>query len=885
MGTGTTESRTATVWHTVRPPDQRRPALWRAGVLFSLFALASACTDITRPNEPARMTPPALNISRGEGPKVATDKQDYYPGETVAIDGFDWTPGETVRLQVAHEVEGDNDAPEHQPWQVTADENGYFSATWVVPVEGDEDGATLKLTADGVTSLAHAEVIFTDLDGTVNLFSDAGYTIAQNAFSWNATVRPRIVGPKKSTCYRITWTDPSGDVFYGFGETSDPAPATLDLPVRPTGAESGKWNVVVGQRAAGSCESQTSFSSATHPIYFDVARSVVIGAGTSGTTDSPGGDQCVYSNSNVGSGSGFCQNPASVRLYVGRSSANQLHSYVRFDLTTASPAIPAGMIVTDAKVRLVAGGWDGARDYAIQRADATWAEGTINYAGQPGTTGASTTVPMVTTGVPGAGGGDPQTWMKWDVDADVQAFLDGTTNHGWRISDVTAATSTQFGMFFTTEATDGCAAGVTTCKRKWPVLLIDYVEPPKLEFYTTAFTGVVGQCLGPIQVESKTFAGVALPVGSDLTVNLTALSLGTGAAGTAGAGAFYSNSGCTTGTTTTLITTGNSISQSFYYKASHRGDGTHDVKASATGYTPDPVQTQTINFAPSTNVYTGDLILLVGSTLHMSAVIGPYPECAASRRVLFRMEPDPTSGTEFDDLTGFNDFGGFAVTNPGGVATKSTGTTGWPEGLYELTVNAIGNDDCLAQKAVPNPIITVIRPGAAATGGGFLAGNLVGGGRVNFGFTVRAVEGTSDPIQYKGQFLLMKQEGGVPLFRCKGYLDTYGSVPETTPQRYAASGKCDFQLWDPALDGGNGDWYVPVGSGYLDQTFTIYFVDNGSGRGKEAPPPDQFGFNVGFVGSAIANPSFSLLDIKGGNIDVKDSGTTVTGTKGGGKKG
>lgn len=871
-----------TAWFALRASGRRRPTLLRVGVFLSLLPLLAACTDITRPTARAvTIEHSVLNVSQGDGPKVGTDKQDYYPGETVVIEGWEWTPGETVRLQVVHVGEGDNALPEHQAWEVTADANGYIFSSWEIGLKSDEIGATLKLTADGVTSLAHAEVMFTDLDGTVNLFVDAARATAQNAFQWNETVYPRIRSPKKSTCYRLRWTDPSSDVTTTFLETGDPAGTNADPAGIAVGQESGRWSLIVDQRASGTCSNEVGYGSGTSPIYFDVARTVIIGAGTPGTTDSPGGDQCVYSTSNVVS---FCQNPASLRMYVGRSSTNQLRSYVRFDLSTASPAIPSDVLVTDAKVRLVVGGTADGRDYAIQRADATWAEGTINYAGQPGTTGAATTVAMITAAglVPGAGGGDPQTWMKWDVDADVQAFLSGSTNHGWRISDVTATTSTANGMFWTTETTDGCAAGVTTCKRKWPVLLIDYVEPPKLVFYTTAFTGIVGQCLGPIQVQSKTFAGAALPVSSDLTVNLTAINLGAGAGGTLGAGAFYSNSGCTTGTTTTLITTGNSVSQSFYYQATHRGDGGHDIKASATGYTPDPVQTQTINKAPTVTTYTGDLLLLVGNTFNLKAVItSPYEGCIAGRRVLFRMEPNPATGA------GFNDFGGFQITNSSGVAMTSSSTAGWEEGVYDLTVNAIDNDDCQAQKAVPNPVITVITPGAAATGGGFLAGNKVGGGRVNFGFTVRAVEGTSDPIQYKGQFLLMKQDGGVPSFRCKGTLDTYGSVPDSDPTTYAASGKCDFQLWDPLLDGGTGGWYVPAGPGYTNQEFTIYFIDNGQGKGKDAPPPDEFGFTVGYVGPAISNPTFPIAPINGGNIDAKEGGTTSTGggTKGGGKKG
>ena len=219
-------------------------------------------------------------------------------------------------------------------------------------------------------------------------------------------------------------------------------------------------------------------------------------------------------------------------------------------------------------------------------------------------------------------------------------------------------------------------------------------------------------------------------------------------------------------------------------------------------------------------------------------------------------------------------------TNSSGVVTKSVSTAGWIENIYDGRANFTGDNDCEASK--DSYAVTILEPGGAATGGGFLAGSKVGGGRANFGFTVRQIDG-SNPIAYKGQFLLIKQDGGIPSFRCKGNIDTYGSVPNTSPQKYAASGTCDFQLWDPALDGGNGDWYIPAGPGYDNQTFTIYFIDNGSGKGKTAPPPDEFGFTIGFVGGS-GNPSFAIAPINGGNIDVKSSTTTTTSTGGGRKK-
>jgi hypothetical protein len=393
------------------------------------------------------------------------------------------------------------------------------------------------------------------------------------------------------------------------------------------------------------------------------------------------------------------------------------------------------------------------------------------------------------------------------------------------------------------------------------VLLIDYTDPPKLAFITTAKTGEVGACLGPIRVQSQDFSGSPLAVGADLTVNLSTANLGTG-----GAGSFFSNSGCTTATTTTLISSGNTNSSDFYYRATGVGDGGHDVVASATGYTPDASQTQTITRATTSLVYTGDLFVLAGSTLNLSAVLSSaFEGCIAGKTISWRVIPSPLDNSDpFLQLTN-------STTNGSGVATQTASTTGWIEGIYDFRAFfPDGDPNCLPIK--DDAALAVLTPGNAATGGGFLAGSTVGGGRVNFGFNVRPVP-NSDPLAYRGQALIMKSQE----WRCKGALTVYGTI-SGTPVVNVAGGTCDFQVWDPTADGGLGDWVVEE----EDRPFSIQFVDNGTGRGRNAPDPDQFGFQITGI---TPNPSFALADIKGGNIDVKaDGGTTTTGTTGGGGK-
>jgi hypothetical protein len=108
---------------------------------------------------------------------IHTDKEDYAPGEVVLITASGFQSGESVTLQVLHEgITGDNETSDaHVPWYTNADGNGNISSTWMVPVDEDEWGALLKLTADGENSLLHAETFFTD---ATNSLSPRAGTIA-----------------------------------------------------------------------------------------------------------------------------------------------------------------------------------------------------------------------------------------------------------------------------------------------------------------------------------------------------------------------------------------------------------------------------------------------------------------------------------------------------------------------------------------------------------------------------------------------------------------------------------------------------------------------------------------------------------------------------------
>ena len=96
---------------------------------------------------------------------ILTDHMDYAPGETVSLSGSGFGAGETVTVIVLMNTNGDNDnltSPAHQPFTTTADADGNFATTWVVPADGDEAGALLIAKATGQTSGAYAEFVFSD---------------------------------------------------------------------------------------------------------------------------------------------------------------------------------------------------------------------------------------------------------------------------------------------------------------------------------------------------------------------------------------------------------------------------------------------------------------------------------------------------------------------------------------------------------------------------------------------------------------------------------------------------------------------------------------------------------------------------------------------------
>ena len=135
-----------------------------------------------------------------------------------------------------------------------------------------------------------------------------------------------------------------------------------------------------------------------------------------------------------------------------------------------------------------------------------------------------------------------------------------------------------YNAYFTAHAGDTCGVGsgaspVFTLANS---VTVTGAGPTHLAFTDAAVPGVVNQCLGPIQIQTRDAANVPTNVTGSTEVSLAA------DPGPAGAGAFYSDSLCAASVTGVTIPA-NANAAGFYYKASSRGDASHDLSASAAG--------------------------------------------------------------------------------------------------------------------------------------------------------------------------------------------------------------------------------------------------------------------------------------------------------------
>jgi hypothetical protein len=123
------------------------------------------------------------------------------------------------------------------------------------------------------------------------------------------------------------------------------------------------------------------------------------------------------------------------------ATAKNERVFVQFDVSS----IPAGSTIDSATLTLCATSVPGAtRTYDVHRVSASWVETTLTWGNQPAV--AATVTDSATT--PASAG-----CMTWTVTADVQAWVDGTANDGWRVRDAIEDDSKNASQFRTREDT------------------------------------------------------------------------------------------------------------------------------------------------------------------------------------------------------------------------------------------------------------------------------------------------------------------------------------------------------------------------------------------------------------------------------------------------
>jgi len=119
---------------------------------------------------------------------------------------------------------------------------------------------------------------------------------------------------------------------------------------------------------------------------------------------------------------------AATNLDIGTSLLGNRRTFVQLNL--GSCAIPADSLIMTASLKLfMVAAPTASRTYEARLVSASWAETGITWTNQPAVSGSTTS--SVTTGT------TANVTLAWTVTADVQAFVDGTANNGWRISDQT----------------------------------------------------------------------------------------------------------------------------------------------------------------------------------------------------------------------------------------------------------------------------------------------------------------------------------------------------------------------------------------------------------------------------------------------------------------
>ena len=132
------------------------------------------------------------------------------------------------------------------------------------------------------------------------------------------------------------------------------------------------------------------------------------------------------------------------------------------------------------------------------------------------------------------------------------------------------------------------------------------------------------------------------------------------------------------------------------------------------------------------------------------------------------------------------------------ISTESKPTDSWMPGVYTVTATT-SSANCAASSDFAT--LTIGSQGDSANGGGWTT--IPSFGRLSFGFAVQKVDAKcTTSCTYKGQFVMVNNGK----WHLKGTLSTYAKTDTTTG---SASGTGDLYRWDQTLNDGHGNPTVP----------------------------------------------------------------------------
>lgn len=129
----------------------------------------------------------------------------------------------------------------------------------------------------------------------------------------------------------------------------------------------------------------------------------------------------------VNAGASSTSYGGSTTMSTQPDSGSRKYAYIMFDLSKCSPAIPTtgGADEATLTLRITSSAWFGARTLTLTPVTSSWS-GSTTWSSQPSVAGSATTT---------FSSGTSANTVNVPVTIDVDAFIKGQTNYGWRISD------------------------------------------------------------------------------------------------------------------------------------------------------------------------------------------------------------------------------------------------------------------------------------------------------------------------------------------------------------------------------------------------------------------------------------------------------------------